>query len=160
MNGTISRKKGLLALSPLIVFLLLYLFLSVAADDFYAVPIAEYLAIRSEIAKTLGYLDQRMTARPEPVVFRSQQKFYLPNTGDVNCDGEVSVDDAQLTLKAYTNRIAGNDMNLTAEQIKAADINGDSVISVDDAQCILRYYTENTVAGNPITWNEILKKAE
>ena len=39
MNGTISRKKGLLALSPLIVFLLLYLFLSVAADDFYAVPI-------------------------------------------------------------------------------------------------------------------------
>ena len=44
--------------------------------------------------------------------------------------------------------------------MKAADINGDSVISVDDAQCILRYYTENTVAGNPITWNEILKKAD
>ena len=39
MNGTISRKKGLVALSPLFVFLLLYLFLSVAADDFYAVPI-------------------------------------------------------------------------------------------------------------------------
>ena len=75
-------------------------------------------------------------------------------------DGAISVEDAQLTLKAYTNRIAGNDMNLTTEQIKAADINGDSVISVDDAQCILRYYTENTVAGNPITWDEILKKAE
>jgi Na+/H+ antiporter NhaC len=39
MNSAISRKKGLLALSPLIVFLLLYLFLSIAADDFYAVPI-------------------------------------------------------------------------------------------------------------------------
>ena len=39
MNSTISRKKGLVALSPLFVFLLLYLFLSVAADDFYAVPI-------------------------------------------------------------------------------------------------------------------------
>lgn len=39
MKVNISRKKGLLALSPLIVFLLLYLFLSVAADDFYAVPI-------------------------------------------------------------------------------------------------------------------------
>ena len=39
MNGAISSKKGLLALSPLIVFLLLYLFLSLAADDFYAVPL-------------------------------------------------------------------------------------------------------------------------
>ena len=89
-------------------------------------------------------------------------EIYLPELllGDVTTDGEVGVEDAQLTLKAYTNRIAGNDMNLTAEQIKAADINGDSVISVDDAQCILQYYTENTVAGNPITWDEILKKAE
>ena len=39
MNSTISNKKGLLALSPLIVFLLLYLLLSLAADDFYAVPL-------------------------------------------------------------------------------------------------------------------------
>lgn len=39
MNGTISTSKGLLALSPLIVFLLLYLLLSLAADDFYAVPL-------------------------------------------------------------------------------------------------------------------------
>ena len=39
MKGTISTRKGLVALSPLIVFLLLYLFLSIAADDFYAVPL-------------------------------------------------------------------------------------------------------------------------
>ena len=39
MKGTISTRKGLLALSPLIVFLLLYLLLSLAADDFYAVPL-------------------------------------------------------------------------------------------------------------------------
>ena len=39
MKREISNKKGLLALSPLIVFLLLYLFLSLAADDFYAVPL-------------------------------------------------------------------------------------------------------------------------
>ena len=39
MKSDISNKKGLLALSPLIVFLLLYLFLSLAADDFYAVPL-------------------------------------------------------------------------------------------------------------------------
>lgn len=39
MKEGISNKKGLLALSPLIVFLLLYLFLSLVADDFYAVPL-------------------------------------------------------------------------------------------------------------------------
>ena len=39
MKDNISTGKGLLALSPLIVFLLLYLLLSIVADDFYAVPI-------------------------------------------------------------------------------------------------------------------------
>ena len=39
MKGYVSNKRGLLALSPLFVFLLLYLFLSIAADDFYAVPL-------------------------------------------------------------------------------------------------------------------------
>ena len=39
MKDKISTGKGLLALSPLIVFLLLYLLLSIVADDFYAVPI-------------------------------------------------------------------------------------------------------------------------
>jgi len=39
VKGYVSNKRGLLALSPLFVFLLLYLFLSIAADDFYAVPL-------------------------------------------------------------------------------------------------------------------------
>lgn len=39
MKDNISTRKGLMALSPLIVFLLLYLLLSIAANDFYAVPL-------------------------------------------------------------------------------------------------------------------------
>lgn len=39
MNGTISTRRGLLALSPLLVFLLLYLVLSIVLGDFYAIPI-------------------------------------------------------------------------------------------------------------------------
>ena len=81
-----------------------------------------------------------------------------PLYGDVTGDGEVSVDDAQLTLKAYTERIAGNDMKLTAEQIKSADVNSDGEISVDDAQNILKYYTEKSVAGKDITWDDIFGK--
>ena len=59
--------------------------------------------------------------------------------GDVDGDGKVSVEDAQLTLKAYTARIAGKDMNFDARQMKAANINSDDEISVDDAQFILIY---------------------
>ncbi|MBR6142333.1 MAG: Na+/H+ antiporter NhaC family protein [Bacteroidaceae bacterium] len=39
MKGAVSTRKGLVAMSPLIVFLLLYLLLSIAANDFYAVPL-------------------------------------------------------------------------------------------------------------------------
>ena len=78
-------------------------------------------------------------------------------TGDVNGDGEVTVEDAQLTLKAYTKRIAGLDMGLTERQIQAANVNGDAELSVDDAQFILRYYTEKVVAGKDITWEAILR---
>ena len=68
------------------------------------------------------------------------------------------MDDVQLTLKAYTKRIAGLDMGLTARQIKAANVNGDNELSVDDAQNILKYYTQKTVAGKDITWEDILGK--
>ena len=78
--------------------------------------------------------------------------------GDVNSDGEVSVDDAQLTLKAYTERMAGNDMKLTDEQFKAADVDGNGEISVEDAQWLLKYYTEKYVAGKDITWDDIFGK--
>ncbi len=77
--------------------------------------------------------------------------------GDTNLDNAVSVDDAQLTLRAYTNRIAGNPTGLSSEQILAADINGDGSVSVDDAQLILRYYTEKVVAGMDVTWDMLLK---
>ena len=66
MKEGISTKKGLLALSPLIVFLLLYLFLSLAADDFYAVPLTvaflaaslySLMLIRGEsVSQRFGYL--------------------------------------------------------------------------------------------------------
>lgn len=76
--------------------------------------------------------------------------------GDVNGDGAVSIEDAQLTLKTYVNSLAGINMKLNADQIKAADVDGNGEISVKDAQWILKYYTEKTVAGKEITWNDIL----
>lgn len=41
------NKKGLLALSPLILFITLYLALSIAAGDFYKVPMTVVFLISS-----------------------------------------------------------------------------------------------------------------
>ncbi len=90
------------------------------------------------------------TAPPEPE----------PLKGDVDGNDEVSVEDAQLALKSYTKRIAGVDMGLTEEQLKAADVNEDGELSVDDAQNILIYYVNNTVAGNVLTWEQLLGKQQ
>ena len=76
--------------------------------------------------------------------------------GDVNGDGAVGVDDALIVLKAYTERIAGNDMGLTAEQIQAADVDLNGIIGIEDALYLLKYYTENTVAGKHVTWEELM----
>ena len=75
--------------------------------------------------------------------------------GDVTLDRKIGADDAQRALVAYTEKFAGNDMGLTADQIKAADVNGDGEIGAEDAQTILCYYTEKQVAGNFITWSEL-----
>lgn len=81
-----------------------------------------------------------------------------PETGDLSGDGEVGIEDAQNALIAYTEALSGNDPKLTPAQQKAADINGDGELTVEDAQYILMYYTENTVAGNTVTWEQLLKK--
>ena len=84
-------------------------------------------------------------------------KLLLP--GDLNGDGAVSADDAQMTLKAYTERIAGNEMKLTEDQIMAGDVDENEEIGVEDAQSILKYYTAKTVAQKDITWDDILNPA-
>ena len=79
-------------------------------------------------------------------------------TGDLTGDGAVSIDDAQLALKAYTEKLSGKPHGLTAAQYKAADVNHDGDLSVEDVQYILIYYTERSVAGKNITWDDLLKK--
>ena len=79
--------------------------------------------------------------------------------GDMNLDGVVSIEDAQLTLKAYTAKVAGNPTDLSPAQIKASDVNADGDVSVDDAQSILKYYTGKYVAAkDDFTWDDVIKK--
>ena len=79
--------------------------------------------------------------------------------GDCNLDGDVSVDDAQAALTAYTETVAGKADGLNAAQRRTADVNEDSCVSVEDAQYILKYYVSNSVAGSGLKWEELLGQA-
>mgnify|MGYP003323209979 FL=1 len=47
MENNISSRHGLLALSPLVVFLCVYLFSSIIAQDFYKIPVSSAFLIAS-----------------------------------------------------------------------------------------------------------------
>ncbi len=54
MQENISGRRGLLALSPLLVFMCIYLVSSIAAHDFYAVPVASAFLIASVYAMLIS----------------------------------------------------------------------------------------------------------
>ena len=77
--------------------------------------------------------------------------------GDVNGNGEVGVDDAQIALRAYTERLSGKPLPLNKAQTEAADVDDSGIISIEDVQLILKYYTENTVAGKKVSWEALIQ---
>ena len=77
--------------------------------DFYDVPIAEYLTVRSAVKNVLGYEDSRLTVVPEELLLQSETAVYsYPRAaasyekGDITMDGKVDVDDVLAAMKLYT----------------------------------------------------------
>ena len=77
--------------------------------------------------------------------------------GDTDGNGVIDVSDAQLTLTAYSETLAGNQNPLDMTQQKAADVDGNSEVNVEDAQYILNYYLLNQVSSIPTLWKNIIK---
>lgn len=75
-----------------------------------------------------------------------------PLLGDVNRDGKVSADDAQMALEAATEIIVGNEPDLDDEQKVAADIDYNHDVTPIDAQYILMYFLHESVMDDPISW--------
>ncbi|MBR3446699.1 MAG: leucine-rich repeat protein [Oscillospiraceae bacterium] len=92
-----------------------------------------------------------------PVTTTTKNPYTSYITGDVNGDGQISVDDAQLALKEYTEVLSGKKGVLSAKQRDAADIDANGKVTVEDVQIILKYYTERYVAGKKIDWADLLK---
>jgi hypothetical protein len=90
------------------------------------------------------------------------------NRGDVNCDGNISVEDAQYALNHYV-AVGVNGSNPTDEELetllgtkhinaarRAADASEDGELSIDDVQNILLYATEALTGLTP-DWNNYFK---
>lgn len=92
------------------------------------------------------------------LVFSTQASAPDYLTGDVDENGEVSVEDAQLALLEYVNAMTGLESSLTERQKRAGDVDGDHEVTVEDAQTILLYYVSNVLSGESVTWDELLGK--
>lgn len=92
--------------------------------------------------------------------------FTVYTRGDLNCDGNISTEDAQAALVCYVQQDLAK-KTLTDKEFSdiaktklvnsarlAADASGDGVLDVKDAQGILQYYV-NSLAGNKPDWNTI-----
>ncbi len=79
-------------------------------------------------------------------------EFTYRSMGDIDGNGEVSVDDAQSVLLAYVKSVADCEA-LPASSNPPADTNLDGVIDILDATNILKYYCHTLVGDKPM-WSE------
>lgn len=78
--------------------------------------------------------------------------------GDVDGNGKISSNDAQITLICYAEMLSDNPPTLTDAQLAIADVSGDGQVSSKDAQQILTYFLEVEVNGDDeVTWYDITK---
>ena len=113
-----------------------------------------------------AYLN-RVALEPGKDVLLTPVTFSVYSRGDVNCDGVVDLDDAQLALLFYTKVTMGQTASPDewyAEKTGtargrasryAADLTGTGSVDLSDAQSILRYYTLSMGEKTP-DWNSIL----
>ena len=113
----------------------------------------------TDAAQIIAYLTE---FSPYNLEFLVSEAYYtggkeplIVQKGDLNGDGEISAEDAQLALNLYTEIVAERAL-ADANQLAAADINQDGELSADDVQYILMFYTRSTVARKETSWEQIL----
>lgn len=69
------------------------------------------------------------------------------DTGDLDQDGEITIQDATMTLQDYVLRSSNKETTLNLYQKAAADVDGTEGISITDAAKILAYYVAESSGG-------------
>ncbi len=74
------------------------------------------------------------------------------DTGDVDGDSMITIQDSFAALLAYARESAGNSSGLTEKQRSAADVDGDGRLTIQDAFKILVYYAQESAGLSP-SWD-------
>ena len=77
--------------------------------------------------------------------------------GDVDGDGDITIDDAFKVLQEYSYIAAGRGASFTDEEKGAADVDGDGDVTLDDAFAILSYYSAKA-AGKDVNSDDFFGK--
>lgn len=77
--------------------------------------------------------------------------------GDVDGDGDITIDDAFKVLQEYSYIAAGRGASFTDEEKGAANVDGDGDVTLDDAFAILSYYSAKA-AGKDVNPNDFFGK--
>lgn len=143
-------------------------------------PVGDYSCYISEkVIKSVSEIDGTVTVIPDLQVSDEKHpltlgkdfdikpvRFSVYMRGDVNCDGEISSEDAQIALLYYVRQelthktVTDADMEEIAHTKHAqaaryaADASADGKPDASDAQGILQYYVRR-LAGKDADWNQI-----
>lgn len=77
--------------------------------------------------------------------------------GDVDGDGDITINDAFKVLQEYSYIAAGRGASFTDEEKGAADVDGDGDVTLDDAFAILSYYSAKA-AGKDVNPDDFFGK--
>lgn len=77
--------------------------------------------------------------------------------GDVDGDGDITIDDAFKVLQEYSYIAAGRGASFTDEEKGAANVDGDGDVTLDDAFAILSYYSAKA-AGKDVNPDDFFGK--
>lgn len=78
-----------------------------------------------------------------------------PVRGDVNRDGEVFIEDAQLVFDYYRQCAAEHAYIEASGGLEAGDVDRDGAVSLEDSRYIV-VYTAESITGKMLTWGEIV----
>ncbi len=87
------------------------------------------------------------------------KESYVPTEeillGDGDFDGEVTPNDAHLSLSGYAKYSLAHAYGLTSQQQEVLDVDSDTYITPQDAYLILTYYAESALSSH-VEWSDIL----
>lgn len=140
-------------------------------------PVGDYQCYisRDVITNSVGFIEEDLDVTDQTHQLKVDEEFTLPpltfsvyTRGDVNCDGAITIEDAQATLTLYVVQEVSaqvlsdeevaqllNTDHLNASKC-AVDASQNGSLDVTDAQGILDYYVAS-LSGNLGNWDNIFK---